>query len=169
MNTRPSPADDTPGLPARRAALKMLDAVMRRGESLDVAQHAACQGIEDRSDRALAMRLLQGGRRKLAHGVFGSMMRAGVALPAPELPPATANRWTALWGEAMAEAASAAPGSPPPLDLSLADASATAATAAQLGGTSLAPGHVRLPRAGAIEQIDGFESGDWWVQDLAAS
>jgi 16S rRNA (cytosine967-C5)-methyltransferase len=96
-------------------------------------------------------------------------MRAGVALPAPELPPATANRWTALWGEAMAEAASAALGSPPPLDLSLADASATAATAQQLGGVSLAPGHVRLPRAGAIEQIEGFESGDWWVQDLAAS
>lgn len=226
MNNRPAPAADTPGLPARRAALKMLDAVMRRGESLDVAQHAACQGIDDRSDRALAMAiagevlrhlpgldllidsmtrlpladdakarmvlrimlaqtlaletpphatiatalpLLQGGPRKLAHGVFGSLMRAGVALPAPELPPATANRWTALWGETMAEAASAALGSPPPLDLSLADASATAATAAQLGGVSLAPGHVRLPRAGAIEQIDGFESGDWWVQDLAAS
>lgn len=226
MNNRPAPADDTPGLPARRAALKMLDAVMRRGESLDVAQHAACQGIDDRSDRALAMAiagevlrhlpgldllidsmtrlplaedakarmvlrimlaqtlaletpphatiatalpLLQGGPRKLAHGVFGSLMRAGVALPAPELPPATANRWSALWGEAMAEAASAALGSPPPLDLSLADASATAATASQLGGVSLAPGHVRLPRAGAIEQIEGFESGEWWVQDLAAS
>ncbi len=92
-----------------------------------------------------------------------------MTLPAPELPPATANRWTTLWGAAMAEAASAALGSPPPLDLSLSDPAMTGETAAQLGGVSLALGHVRLPRAGAIELIDGFESGDWWVQDLAAS
>ncbi len=226
MNNRTSAPDPTPGLPARQAALRMLDAVMRRGESLDVAQHAACQGIDDRSDRALAMAiagevlrhlpgldlmidsmtrlplaedakarmvlrimlaqtlaletpphatiatalpLLQGGPRKLAHGVFGSLMRAGASLPAPELPPATANRWTALWGEAMVEAAGVALGTPPPLDLCLADPDTTDAAAEQLGGTSLIPGHVRLPRAGAIEQIAGFEEGDWWVQDLAAS
>lgn len=204
----------------------MLDAVMRRGESLDVAQHAACQGIDDRSDRALAMAiagevlrhlpgldlmidsmtrlplaedakarmvlrimlaqtlaletpphatiatalpLLQGGPRKLAHGVFGSLMRAGVTLPSPELPPATANRWMALWGEAMVEAAGAALGSPPPLDLTLADVAGTDALAQELGGISLIPGQVRLPRGGAVELIPGFDQGGWWVQDISAS
>lgn len=204
----------------------MLDAVMRRGESLDVAQHAACQGIEDRSDRALAMAiagevlrhlpgldllidsmtrlpladdakarmvlrimlaqtlvletpphatiatalpLLQGGPRKLAHGVFGSLMRAGVALAPPELPPATALRWQTGWGDAMVAAAGDALGTPPPLDLVLADHSSSDAVAAQLGGTSLMPGHVRLARGGAVEQITGFDEGGWWVQDLAAS
>ena len=54
MNQRSSNAD-IPGLPARRAALKMLDAVYRRHEPLDRASHAACQGIRDRADRALAI------------------------------------------------------------------------------------------------------------------
>ncbi len=226
MNNRSTAPDPTPGLPARQAALRMLDAVMRRGESLDVAQHAACQGIDDRSDRALAMAiagevlrhlpgldlmidsmtrlplaedakarmvlrimlaqtlaletpphatiatalpLLQGGPRKLAHGVFGSLMRAGVTLPSPELPPATANRWMALWGEAMVEAAGAALGSPPPLDLTLADVAGTDALAQELVGISLIPGQVRLPRGGAVELISGFDQGDWWVQDISAS
>jgi 16S rRNA (cytosine967-C5)-methyltransferase len=34
---------------------------------------------------------------------------------------------------------------------------------------SLAPGHVRLARAGAVESIEGFAEGAWWVQDLAAT
>jgi len=204
----------------------MLDAVMRRGESLEVAQHAACQAIEERSDRALAMAiagevlrhmpgldllidsmtqlpladdakvrmvlrimlaqtlvletpphatistalpLLQGGPRKLAHGVFGNLMRQEARLAPPELPPATANRWLAAWGDDMVQAAGAALGTPPPLDLALRDVATTDAIAAELGGRSLIPGHVRMPRSGAIEFIPGFAEGGWWVQDLAAS
>ena len=45
---------DIPGLPARRAALKLIDAVLRRGETLDQASHNAVQGISADSDRALA-------------------------------------------------------------------------------------------------------------------
>jgi 16S rRNA (cytosine967-C5)-methyltransferase len=35
----------------------MMDAVLRRGETLDNAAHAACQGIKAREDRALARAL----------------------------------------------------------------------------------------------------------------
>jgi len=45
---------DIPGLPARRAALKLLDAVLRRGETLDQAAHNAVQGLGPDSDKALA-------------------------------------------------------------------------------------------------------------------
>lgn len=45
---------DIPGLPARRAALKLVDAVLRRGETLDQAGHNAVQGISADSDKALA-------------------------------------------------------------------------------------------------------------------
>jgi 16S rRNA (cytosine967-C5)-methyltransferase len=31
------------------------------------------------------------------------------------------------------------------------------------------PGHVRLPRGTAVEELDGYDEGAWWVQDLAAS
>ncbi|MGD9665093.1 MAG: transcription antitermination factor NusB, partial [Novosphingobium sp.] len=45
---------DIPGLPARRAALKMGDAVLRRGETLDQAAGAAMQHLRSGPDRALA-------------------------------------------------------------------------------------------------------------------
>jgi len=51
---------DIPGLPARKAALKLLDAVLRRGETLDQAAQPALQGIRGDADRALA-RALAGG------------------------------------------------------------------------------------------------------------
>jgi len=45
---------DTSGLPARRAALKLLDAVLRRGETLETAEAAAMRGVNAPADRALA-------------------------------------------------------------------------------------------------------------------
>ncbi len=45
---------DIPGLPARLAALRLIDAVLRRGETLDQAGPGALQGIRSDADRALA-------------------------------------------------------------------------------------------------------------------
>lgn len=42
-----------PGVPARRAALKLLDAVLRRGETLDGAEGSALKGVPGPADRAL--------------------------------------------------------------------------------------------------------------------
>jgi len=212
----------SPGLPARRAALRLLDAALRRGETLDQAEHAAMGGVAAPADRALAraiagevlrwladldrlidgatrqklapdakarmvlrmmlaqwlrlqtpphaviatgLELLAGGPRRLAHGVFSALARKKVALPAaPTLPPLVAERW----GE-RAGAIAAGLAEPPPLDLSVRDAGETELWAERLGGISLAPGHVRLPRGTAVERLAGFGEGAWWVQDLAAS
>ena len=43
---------DIPGLPARRGALQLLDAVMRRGETLDQAERAALRRVRSFADRA---------------------------------------------------------------------------------------------------------------------
>jgi 16S rRNA (cytosine967-C5)-methyltransferase len=48
---------DIPGLPARRAALKLVDGVLHRGETLDQLAHGALQGIRGDADRALARAL----------------------------------------------------------------------------------------------------------------
>ncbi|MEQ1640541.1 MAG: transcription antitermination factor NusB, partial [Novosphingobium sp.] len=48
---------DIPGFPARKGALKLLDAVLRRGETLDQAANNALQGIVSGPDRALARAL----------------------------------------------------------------------------------------------------------------
>ncbi|MGH6787000.1 MAG: RsmB/NOP family class I SAM-dependent RNA methyltransferase [Novosphingobium sp.] len=213
---------DIPGLSARKAALRLLDAVLRRGETLDQAAPGALQGIRGEADRALAralagealrwltdldalidsaiprrlpddakprsvlrlmlagwlrletpphaviatgLPLLSGGPRRLAHGVFSALAKREAALPAaPTLPEAVAARW----GE-RAGAIAAGLGVPPPLDLTLRDPAATEEWAERLGGVSLLPGHVRLPRGGAVERLDGYGEGAWWVQDLAAS
>lgn len=223
----PSRPADPPGVPVRRAALRVLDAVVRRGEALESSLGPATRGIERSDDRALvhaiaaetlrrlidldalidsatrqnlpddakarmALRialvqalalgtpphaaistvlpLVDGGPRKLVHGVFGALMRQGVALPElPELPYAAAERWRLTWGEDVVQAARRAIAAPPPLDLTLADASGAADLAERLGGQSLMPGHVRLADHAAVPAIEGFGEGEWWVQDLAAS
>lgn len=210
------------GFPARRAALAMLDAVLRRGETLDQAAAAALRPIKADADRALAraiaseclrwktdidalidsatkkrlpddakargvlglmlaqwlrldtpphaviatcLPLLAGGPRRLAHGVFSTLVKKEVTLPpAPTLPDMVRQRW----GE-RAEAIASGLAEPPLLDITLRDPEQTEHWAWKLGGTSLLPGHVRLPRGRAIETLEGFEEGAWWVQDLAAS
>jgi 16S rRNA (cytosine967-C5)-methyltransferase len=217
----------TPGLPARRAALKLLDAVLRRGQPLETALHGATQGIAKSEDRALAhaiaaealrrlpdldalidsstpkplpddakartvlrialvqalalgtpphaaistvLPLVDGGPKRLVHGVFGSLMRRGATLPEhPSLPEPVRERWSAHWDEATIAAVGPALAVPPPLDLTLKDPAETARWAEALSGISLAPGHVRVSDGGPVAKMAGFDEGAWWVQDLAAS
>lgn len=119
---------------------------------------------------ATVLPLVEGGPRKLVHGVFGAITRSGVLLPElPALPPKVEARWEAAWGADMAEGARLAIAAPPPLDLTLADAAETEQWVADLGGTSLMPGHVRLADAAPVTELPGFAEGRWWVQDIAAS
>lgn len=212
---------DAPGVPARQAALKLLDAVLRRGLALEQALDSAARGLAP-NDRGLAhaiaaealrrlpdldalidsatrqrlpddakarfalrialvqaialgtpghaaiatvLPLVDGGPRKLVHGVFGTLMRGNATLPdLPMLPDAVALRWQALWGDEMVEAARHAIASPPPLDLSLRDAGVEVPNS-----TSLAPLHARLEPGTSVTELPGFAEGAWWVQDLAAS
>lgn len=216
-NTRPP--SDPPGVPARRAALRLLDAVLRRGLAIEQALDNATSGLPP-PDRGLAhaitaevlrwladldslidsatrnrladdakarfvlrialaqalrlgtpphaaistaLPLVDGGPRKLVHGVFGTLMRGNAALPdLPTLPEAVAARIAGNWGERVAQAAAAAIAVPPPLDLTLRGVSAIA-------GESLMPGHVRLTADVPVPQLPGYGEGEWWVQDLAAS
>jgi 16S rRNA (cytosine967-C5)-methyltransferase len=58
---------------------------------------------------------------------------------------------------------------PPLLDITLRDPANTDEWSARLGGESFMPGHIRLPRGTAVDALDGYNEGAWWVQDLAAS
>lgn len=213
------------GLPARRAALRMLDGVLRRGETLEQNEAAALRGLpasdaglaraiaaetlrwlvdfdalidsatrenlpEDAKPRmvlrlmlaqwlrldtpphavvATALPLLSGGPKRLAHGVFGALTKRAATLPStPTLPEAVAARW----GE-RAKAIAAGLAEPPPLDLTLKHRvqprDDTERMAVALGADSLVPGHLRLSRGQAVHDLQGYEAGAWWVQDLAAS
>lgn len=119
---------------------------------------------------ATSLPLLDGGPKRLAHGVLSTLDKSGAKLPdTPALPEAALNRWWTAWGEAKVEAARHAMAEPPPLDLSFADDSLAQTWAHENGGVSLALRHVRLPRGRAVESLPGFAEGAFWVQDLAAS
>jgi 16S rRNA (cytosine967-C5)-methyltransferase len=212
------------GVGARRAALQMLDAVLRRGQTLDAAgasarnlsgpdhglavaiagealrrlpdldaliDSATRQRLPDDSkarmvlrlalaqkagldtpDHALvatALPLVDGGPRRLVHGVLGTLLRRGVpSLDAPRLPAEVESRWAAAWGDDVLQAARRQIARRPALDLTFADDAEAQAYASEHGGTSLAPKHVRL-QSSSVSELAGFEEGRWWVQDLAAS
>ncbi len=58
---------------------------------------------------------------------------------------------------------------PVPIDITLKDPARAADWAAQLNGTVLPGGSIRLSAEGALTARPGFASGDWWVQDAASA
>ena len=110
--------------------------------------------------------LVEGGPRRLVHGVFGTVMREGRTLPEiPTLPSAVAARWHEAWGEDAVAAAARLIAAPPPLDLIFPSPEVPPI----LEGVSLLPGHLRLSRGTTVAGLPGFGEGHWWVQDVAAS
>ncbi len=145
------------------------DAKARMALRIALAQ-ALKLGTPGHAAIATVLPLVDGGPRKLVHGVFGTLNRKGAALPdAPSLSDPVLLRWQTAWGEPMCADAGAALAEPPPIDLTLKNAGATAEWTERLGGVSLAPGHVRLPFGSKIEDLAGYAEGHWWVQDFAAS
>ncbi|PHR18606.1 MAG: SAM-dependent methyltransferase [Sphingopyxis sp.] len=215
-----------PGLATRQSALRLLDAVCRRGETLDQAMPAATGKLSNPSDKALAhniaanvlrwmtaldamidsatrnrladdakprmalrialaqvlildtpqhaaistaLPLVHGGPRRLVHGVFSTVMRGiesgELKLPEyPEIPGETLDRWTHNWGEDVVNAANHAWAKPAPLDLSFQTDDIGA-----LEGEKLAPKQLRMPPNLPVTGLPGFDEGQFWVQDLAAS
>jgi 16S rRNA (cytosine967-C5)-methyltransferase len=233
---------DPPGVPARRAALRLLDAVLRQGLPLEAALDRAAADLKKPEDRGLAhaiaaetlrhlpdldalidratpkrlpddakartalrialvqalamgtaphaaiataLPLVDGGPRRLVHGVFGAVTRKGWTLPdPPSLPDRVALRWHDAWGAEVVAAARRLIAAPPPVDLSFplsrgdslstvpASAEGTPNTVSprvQADGVSLLPGHLRLPAGTRVPDVEGYAEGSWWVQDLAAS
>ena len=214
----------TEGLGARRAALQMLDAVLRRGQTLDAAgasvrglspsdhglavaiagealrrmpdldalidgamrnrlpddskarmvlRLALAQkvglGTPDHALVATALPLVDGGPRRLVHGVLGTLLRRGVpAMDAPQLPAEVEDRWRSSWGDDAVQAARRQIAKRPALDLTFADDAEAQAYSADHDGGSLAPRHVRLSSS-SVADLAGYGQGRWWVQDLAAS
>jgi 16S rRNA (cytosine967-C5)-methyltransferase len=219
----PSPATkQLEGLEARKAALRILDAVLRRGQTMDNAAQASRGlppadaalasaiagetlrrlpdldalidgatrqrlpddskartvlrlalaqkiglGTPDHALVATALPLVDGGPRRLVHGVLGTLLRKGLpAIEAPILPAQVEERWGSAWGEEVVLAARRAIARRPMLDLCFASDQACSDFSE---GVSLAPRHRRIDHHGSITELAGFEEGRWWVQDLASS
>ena len=77
------------------------------------------------------------------------------------------ERWGNFYGAEEAARIGAQHLSEPPLDLSV--KSDGQGWADKLGGIVLPTGSVRFAPKGRIEEMHGFDEGEWWVQDAAAS
>lgn len=75
--------------------------------------------------------------------------------------------WTEGYGEEAARAIASAHRNEAALDLSV--KSDAVGWAERLNGRVVVGGSVRLNRKGAVEALEGYEDGAWWVQDAAAS
>jgi 16S rRNA (cytosine967-C5)-methyltransferase len=212
------------GLGARRAALQMLDAVLRRGLTLDAAGRAVRNlsppdralavaiagetlrripdldalidgttrqrlpddskarmvlrlalaqkiglGTPDHAVVTTALPLVDGGPRRLVHGVLGSLLRRGVPVfDAVNLPADVEQRWGAAWGDDVVTAARRQVAKRPALDLTFADEGEANAYASKHGGTS----HTSRQDRDEIESVADLQRvghGRWSVPELAAS
>jgi 16S rRNA (cytosine967-C5)-methyltransferase len=128
---------------------------------------ALAMGTPAHAAISTALPLVEGGPRRLVHGVFGTLMRGGASLPeVPSLPWIVRDRWENNWSPEVAEAAARLLAIPPPLDLTFPLGSEPPA---EMEGVSLLPGHLRVPGRTAISGLAGYGEGGWWVQDIAAS
>jgi 16S rRNA (cytosine967-C5)-methyltransferase len=136
---------------------------------LALAQKLALH-VPDHAIVATALPLVDGGPRRLVHGVLGTILRRGLTGgEGTALPPPVEQRWTAAWGSEVVAAAGRAIVRRPPLDLSFADPAQAQQFAEAQGGTQLAEAHVRLAGGPPVTELPGFAEGHFWVQDLASS
>ena len=222
---RPQPRGPEAGVDARRAALRILDRVVRGGQTMESAAQGGLRlepndqslalaiagetlrrlplldrlidgatrqvlpddakarmvlrlalaqrialNVPDHALVATALPLVEGGPRRLVHGVLGTLLRG--SLPEADegaLPAAVEERWTAAWGEEAVAAARRAIVRRPPLDLSFRSHEEALAFAEAEGGVSLAERHVRLADNRQVTALPGFAEGRWWVQDLSST
>jgi len=75
--------------------------------------------------------------------------------------------WCESWGEEATRAFATVHMVEPALDLTV--KSDPAGWAEKFGGRVLPTGTVRFVPHGRIDEMEGFEAGEWWVQDAAAS
>lgn len=75
--------------------------------------------------------------------------------------------WSTAYGAGVARQMIAAMLLEPPLDLTF--KSDAGAWAPALQGEVLVTGTLRCTAGGAIQELPGFEAGEWWVQDAAAA
>ena len=133
---------------------------------LGVAPHAAVDGAvvlvgKNRAYRGLVNAVL---RRISREGADLARGQDAAQLNTPDW---LWRRWRTAYGEAAVRAIGEAHLGDPPLDITV--KSDHHAWAARLDATILPGGSLRRTGGGAIEALDGYEEGAWWIQDAAAA
>ena len=136
---------------------------------LDTPDHAAV----DLAVRATKLDPAAAPFAAVVNGVLRNIVREKETLRgaadalAEDTPAWLATRWRSAYGAETAHAVAEAHRLEPTLDLSV--KSNPEDWAQRLGGIVLPTGSVRLETHRPIRELEGYESGEWWVQDAAAA
>ena len=124
----------------------------------------SCVEIVSASRRTASMKgLVNAVLRKVAAERDGAWDR----LPEPRLPNWLRSPLISAWGKPTVASIERAHAAGAPLDIT---AKASPDLVAQkLNGVLLPNGSIRLRDAGQVTLLDGYENGEWWVQDAAAA
>jgi 16S rRNA (cytosine967-C5)-methyltransferase len=132
---------------------------------LKVAPHAAVDAANElaaKDSKAVHFKpLINAVLRRIAKE--GDAVRSGRDATRLNTPDWMWGRWQAQYGADLTRAIAVAHGAEAPLDITLKNSDSVFPESAALFGASR-----RLP-AGRVEELPGFASGDWWVQDFAAT
>lgn len=156
-------------LPARRAGVRD---ILRLGAAqllfLGTAPHAAVDGAVKQTAKSPHAAL-----KGLVNAVLRRLARESAALLAAQDAARLNTRdwlwqsWSESYGEDNCRAIAEAHMAEPATDLNFKNDAEN--WTARLGGEPLPCGMLRLARAGAVEALDGYDAGAWWVQDFAAA
>lgn len=156
-------------LPARRRAVRN---ILRLGAAqllfLNTPPHAAVDGAVKQaaaSPHGALKGLVNALLRRLA--TDGNTLIGAQDAARLNTPGWLWQSWTESYDEDRCRAIAEAHMAEPPIDLNI--KTDGAGWAARLGAKILPGGMLRLTRAGAVEALDGYDEGGWWVQDIAAA
>ena len=112
------------------------------------------------------------GFANMANAVLRNIVEKGPSLagaqpPKVNIPGWIRGEWERAYGRQSGRKMSAQLMKDPVLDISV--KSEAKAWAAKLGGEVIGEQSVRLDKIGDVTSLEGFDAGEWWAQDVAAS
>lgn len=144
--------------------------VLRLGV-IELCTGEAAHGVVNDMVALVGSHRKHGGMKGLTNAVLRKVAAEGPTiwptLPTPRLPKPLRKRLVQAWGEAAVRVMETVQSDRPPLDLTpLGDATELAD---RLGASVLPTGSLRLRAPGQVSKLDGYDTGEWWVQDASAA
>lgn len=144
---------------------------MLRLATVEICMGGDAHGVVNEAVAIVGHDKRTGALKGLVNAVLRKIAAEGPAawekLRVPRLPKWLRAPLAEAYGAPVIAAMEAVQFATPPLDLT--PRAEAQAVAAAIGGTVLPTGSVRLPQAGQVTALAGYDSGDWWVQDAAAA
>ncbi len=144
--------------------------ILRLG-AVELARGGAAHGVVSDCVNIAAAGRKTNGFKGLVNAVLRKLATSAAQdwdrLPVPQLPRWLRAPLVEAWGRKPVAAMERAHFAGAPLDLTARDDPHR--LAADLGGTVMPTGSVRLHAAGQVSALPGFDTGAWWVQDAAAA